>query len=140
LPASSRVKNGIIVVAADNRQVRAVIATALRRAGHVVLEAPDSVVMSDIADRYLADLRLCIVDATSPDSPAMVALGLVRTCKPGVAVVLLSDSAETPTALSTAEVHVVVKPFQVAQLVDLAGRILNPPLEATLATPTESPH
>ena len=68
------------------------------------------------------------------------AASLLRARKAGLPVVLLTDSADAPGALTGPNVHLVVKPFQVAQLAELADRILRAGMEVPTAASAEGPH
>ena len=117
-----------VLLAEDDVDLRAVMARALERAGHIVVQTPDGAAALDrIQQGEAFDLVL-----TDLEMPARTGLEVIAGCKrqhPGVPVVATSGKGRpVSVALDLAQRSgadaVIAKPFKLSVLVDLVTRVV----------------
>ena len=117
-----------ILLADDEDAVREVIAAALRRRGHDVIEAPDGLhaLQAILAAPVPPDLLL--TDVAMPGMDGFELAEAVLQLHPGLPVVFISGLAEElferHGSQFPGEVHVLRKPFRLDQLVEVIERAL----------------
>jgi DNA-binding response OmpR family regulator len=109
-----------ILVIEDDRNVRDVVATYLRRVGHDVLEAADGKrALSAIA---ADDIDLVITDINMPEMDGIEVITALRKSAPGAPVIAMSGGGLVhkqlllDTARMLGAVHTLAKPFELEDL------------------------
>ena len=132
-PQSSQVTTGAtpltgtVLIADDNRQVRAVLATALESAGCRVLEAADGEQTLQVFAAHRDEIDLAIVDIDMPKLRGTECLARLRKARPDLRAIVVTgvyDAGWEPK--DPRQVRYLRKPFQLAELTRLAGKLLQP--------------
>ncbi len=120
--------SGTILVADDDAAIRTVLNQALSRAGY------DVRVTSNAASlwRWVAagDGDLVITDVNMPDENAFDLLPRVKKMRPDLPVVVMSAQNTFMTAIRASEAgayEYLPKPFDLTELINIAGRALSEP-------------
>lgn len=127
-----------LVLIDDDESVRVMLALALTRAGHQVLEAGDGQQGLELARASVCDL--VITDLVMPVQEGVETIMALRRERPRVPIIAISGGARhSQLYLSMAEKigadRVLPKPFLPQQLVDLVATILASPRAATANPP-----
>jgi len=127
--------SGTILVADDDAAIRTVLNQALSRAGY------DVRVTSNAASlwRWVAagDGDLVITDVNMPDENAFDLLPRVKKMRPDLPVVVMSAQNTFMTAIRASEAgayEYLPKPFDLTELINIAGRALSEPKNKPAAT------
>ncbi|WP_273785206.1 nitrogen regulation protein NR(I) [Brucella intermedia] len=127
--------SGTILVADDDAAIRTVLNQALSRAGY------DVRVTSNAASlwRWVAagDGDLIITDVNMPDENAFDLLPRVKKMRPDLPVVVMSAQNTFMTAIRASEAgayEYLPKPFDLTELINIAGRALSEPKNKPAAT------
>lgn len=119
----------VILVVDDEASIRSIIARVLKRAGHSVEEAPDGVEAINVVRKKPVDLLITDIQMPRMDGRALILE--FRKHHPDVPVIAISGGGgmSPPTAmLEQAEAlgaaAVMAKPFKVAELLTVVGRVL----------------
>ncbi|WP_139975989.1 nitrogen regulation protein NR(I) [Ochrobactrum sp. CGA5] len=125
---------GTILVADDDAAIRTVLNQALSRAGY------DVRVTSNAASlwRWVAagDGDLVITDVNMPDENAFDLLPRVKKMRPDLPVVVMSAQNTFMTAIKASEAgayEYLPKPFDLTELINIAGRALSEPKRKPVA-------
>jgi CheY-like chemotaxis protein len=130
-PAGTAGPNGaggsVVLVVEDSEAVRWITATALRRAGYVVLEATDG----ETALRHCAErggkIDLLLTDVVMPGMNGRELAEEVERAYPGVSVLYMSgytDDAVLERGISREQVSLLQKPFTVPVLLQHVSEML----------------
>ncbi|MHC4342714.1 MAG: response regulator [Planctomycetota bacterium] len=116
-------KGESILLAEKNRQVRAIMAAALRAAAYQVLHAEDSpAALSLYADR----VRLAILDRDLPGRGGIDCVKDLRETRPDLPAVIIGELSDAAAGAEDEGRTVFLrKPFQMAELTALVRRILS---------------
>ncbi|WP_020386040.1 response regulator transcription factor [Kribbella catacumbae] len=115
-----------ILVVEDEPRIAALVAKAVRRAGHSVVVAEDGEVGLFLAAEDDADL--VILDLGLPARSGIDVLSALSMTRPFLPVVILTGQDEPQCrsiCLAGGAAAFVVKPFSVAALCDLVGNVLS---------------
>jgi CheY-like chemotaxis protein len=136
-----------VFLAEDDVEMRRLIATALRRDGHFVLEAPDGLgLLMDLGHAFWGDqedrgIRSVIIsDIRMPGRDGLEILrGICRMhwCPPVILITAFGDRGLHAHAAALGAHAVLDKPFDLAALRDLVARIATAEGPATPAAATE---
>jgi two-component system, NtrC family, nitrogen regulation response regulator GlnG len=120
--------NGLVLVADDDTAIRTVLNQALSRAGYEVR------VTSNIATlwRWIASGEgdLVVTDVVMPDGDAFELLPRVKRQRPDLPIVVMSAQNTFMTAIKASErgaYEYLPKPFDLQELIAIAGRALSEP-------------
>jgi CheY-like chemotaxis protein len=137
----------LVLVAEDDADVRAVVATALRKDGLSVVEAVDG---ADLVEHIgaalifgnvfgqLDPIALVISDVRMPGRSGLEILAQLRRSEIGVGVILMTAHADAETRAEAERLGadaMVAKPFCVEDLLRVVNTILG---DARTPTPTEA--
>jgi nitrogen-specific signal transduction histidine kinase/CheY-like chemotaxis protein len=115
-----------LLVVADDDHVRAIVASSLRPRGYAVLQARDGVDAMQRLRESEGRIRLVILDLDRPRAGEPSYLGQIRAAGVRVPVVVTTGSRELVMGSSEQDnVHVLRKPFQMAELAALIRRVLS---------------
>jgi two-component system, chemotaxis family, chemotaxis protein CheY len=130
-----------LVLIDDDESVRVMLALALTRAGHQVLEAGDGQQGLELARASGCDM--VITDLVMPVQEGVETIMALRRERPRVPIIAISGGARHSSLyLSMAEKigadRVLAKPFLPQQLVDLVSTVLAEPRSPVIAPPDSS--
>lgn len=116
-----------VLIVDDEPLIRWSLSEGLTRAGYEVFEAQDRKSALEVIGRE--PINLVFLDLRLPDSDDLGLLRQLRVASPKLAVILMTAHG-TPEVCAQAERDgarwVVGKPFDIDEMVDLAGRSLIP--------------
>ncbi len=115
-----------LLLAEDNRQVRAILASVLKSAGYRVFQAEDGVQLMDLFERWRDRASLAILDADLPRKSGLACAREILDTQPGFRVILISGLPEVADACrDLANAYFMAKPFEVSELAALVQRVLG---------------
>ncbi len=119
-------EDGTVLLAEDNRQARAILATALSMAGLTVIQAKDGEEAVKLHLEHIKKIELVILDLDLPRKSGKQSLLEMRARKPDLATIMISGFPDASNALSDIEnVQFIEKPFQPSQLVSAVRETLR---------------
>jgi CheY-like chemotaxis protein len=118
-----------VLVADDEETVRTLLSLALPRFGILPLLAADGDEAIRVYQAHAAEVRVALLDVRMPGRDGPATLAALRALTPGLPCVFMTGhaggySTDDLRALGAAEV--VVKPFQLDELVNLLRRLCAP--------------
>lgn len=125
-----------IIVAEDDRDMREMLASSLRRRGHEVVECENGAILLhaiDLLTRNRRQVDLIISDVRMPGLPGMRALEMVRAEDPYVPVIVMTGFPEIDARVEASELGVAgffAKPFDIEEICQLADQLLHSALVA----------
>ena len=115
-----------ILVAEDNEQVRAVIATALESSGFTVLEACDGAEASRLFEERKGDIALAVLDVDMPGKSGKACMREFHDRRPTLPIVLITGFQDKSiTDGEPGDVLLLRKPFSPHKLIRLVGEMLT---------------
>ncbi len=125
-PAVARGGGATILVAEDNAQVRAVIASALTAAGYEVIQVADGIGAMKVIETPGNRVRLAILDVDMPKMSGKVCLARIREAHPEFPVIMMSGFYDVSHCGHEIEgVSLLQKPFQIAELTRRVGEMFD---------------
>ncbi len=116
-------KGETIILAEDNRQVRAIIAATLGAAGYNVVQASDGVEAVKAFDTRKESVQLLILDVDLPRMGGISCLEKIRQVRPDIPAIAISGLADVRLAdESVTGVTFLRKPFQPSELTALVSQ------------------
>jgi PAS domain S-box-containing protein len=115
----------LVVLAETDRQVRAILASALKSGGYSVIQTADgAAAMAAIKARQDA-VRLVVLDLDLPKKPGLACMREIRSLQIDAPVVMLTSNLDLASegVLGDRE-HLLRKPFRTAELLELAGQLV----------------
>jgi two-component system, cell cycle sensor histidine kinase and response regulator CckA len=110
-------RNAVILVAEDDRLVRQVVVTVLRRAGYLVLESTDPEHALQLSREQAGPIDLLLTDVVMPMMNGKELARRLCTQRPGLPVLYMSGYAdEAFHGVVDADVHFLAKPISPDQL------------------------
>jgi two-component system cell cycle sensor histidine kinase/response regulator CckA len=119
---------GVVLLAEDDAAVRQVVATVLRRAGYVVLDASGPLEALALAREHREPIDLLLTDAVMPLWSGKQLAERVSELRPGVRVIYMSGYTDRDIVhhgVLDAQVHFLPKPITPEPLLDLVARVLG---------------
>ncbi|MCZ6572520.1 MAG: PAS domain S-box protein [Planctomycetota bacterium] len=113
----------LVLVAEDQRQLRAIMASTLRSAGYRVLQAADGEQALELFQAHRDEARLLVLDIDMPKLDGLSFLEEVTKQRPGLPAVVISGLADPPRVEQSC-VRFLAKPFPMAELARVAGEAL----------------
>ena len=118
-----------LIVAEDNRQVRAILSSVLESAGYTVVQASDGNDAMSAFEPIASTVRLVVLDADLPQRSGISCLREMRSRSPRLKAIVISGLADAARDVRELEDVVFLgKPFDVAELTRIVGRSLEPGL------------
>jgi DNA-binding response OmpR family regulator len=115
LPGEASADAGVVLLAEDDRAVRRLMSSELRRRGFVVLEARHGGEALQICKQYSADIDVLVTDVVMPTMNGVDLAASARPLRPGMAVVFMTghpERAGVDLSLSGADASdLLIKPF-----------------------------
>lgn len=131
-----------LLIADDEGALRAVLGRGFRRAGFTVTEAADGEEAIAQFDRH-PDIDVVLLDVSMPKKDGIAVFDHIRARSTGVRVLFMTGYVEHPTdvseRLSTDDVAMVAKPFELKELVARVRSMVDDP-RPTAPTPAPSKH
>jgi len=109
-----------ILIADDERAIRALLKDALLRAGHSVYEASNGLEAVAIFRSYANDIDVIVMDMTMPVMNGAQAILRIRETRPNVRVICISGFSDTEIPQGP----FLQKPFSLGALVSLITELL----------------
>jgi two-component system, NtrC family, nitrogen regulation response regulator GlnG len=131
-------KTGTVIVADDDAAIRTVVGQALTRAGYDVRSASNAAMLWRFVQSGEGDL--IITDVMMPDENAFDLIPRIRKLRPELPIVVMSAQNTFMTAIKASErgaYEYLPKPFDLQELVSIAGRAIAEPKAMT--PPSEPP-
>jgi CheY-like chemotaxis protein len=119
---------GVVLLAEDDAPVRQVVATVLRRAGYVVLDASGPLEALALAREHREPIDLLLTDAVMPLWSGKELADRVSELRPGVRVIYMSGYTDRDIVhhgVLDAQVHFLPKPITPEPLLELVARVLG---------------
>jgi PAS domain S-box-containing protein len=118
-------RNAVILVAEDDRSVRQVVVTVLRRAGYLVLESTDPQHALELSREYAGSIDLLLTDVVMPMMNGKELARHLGTHRPDLAVLYMSGYAEEAFhGVVDPGVHLLAKPVSPDQLLTAVEQLL----------------
>lgn len=115
-----------LILAEDNRQVRAILASALMVAGYNALQAEDGEVAESLFREQYEDVGLVILDIDLPKKNGIDCLYALREIQPDLPAIVMSGLGKVRLEKPLPEnVVVLTKPFVMSDLVTAVQRCLK---------------
>ncbi len=131
-------KTGTVIVADDDAAIRTVVGQALTRAGFEVKSASNAASLWRFVQNGEGDL--VITDVMMPDENAFDLIPRIRKLRPELPIVVMSAQNTFMTAIKASErgaYEYLPKPFDLQELVSIAGRAIAEPRSVAPAAPEQ---
>jgi DNA-binding NtrC family response regulator len=130
-----------ILVAEDERGVRDLILTTIRRSGFLALSAADGREAMQLIEADSRRVDLLVSDIMMPGIGGLDLAKLARAKRPGLPIILMSGYGqwELPPDAIAADIHLLEKPFTAHRLADAIKDALAGAVPSTDAPPTDGP-
>jgi two-component system, NtrC family, nitrogen regulation response regulator GlnG len=131
-------KTGTVIVADDDAAIRTVVGQALSRAGYDVRSASNAATLWRFVQSGEGDL--VITDVMMPDENAFDLIPRIRKLRPELPIVVMSAQNTFMTAIKASErgaYEYLPKPFDLQELVAVAGRAIAEPKNIAVAPPEQ---
>jgi two-component system, NtrC family, nitrogen regulation response regulator GlnG len=131
-------KTGTVIVADDDAAIRTVVGQALSRAGYDVRSASNAATLWRFVQSGEGDL--VITDVMMPDENAFDLIPRIRKLRPELPIVVMSAQNTFMTAIKASErgaYEYLPKPFDLQELVAVAGRAIAEPKSVAPAPPEQ---
>ena len=116
-----------VLLVEDDTRVATLVASALRKAGYTVLEAPDARRAIDIVSRHQGAIDLLLTDVVMPGMNGRELAEYVTLALPGTRVLYMSgysDDAVLQRGIETATANFLQKPFSMEALARKVRQVL----------------
>jgi two-component system nitrogen regulation response regulator GlnG len=126
-------RSGTVIVADDDAAIRTVVGQALTRAGYDVRSASNAAMLWRFVQSGEGDL--VITDVMMPDENAFDLIPRIRKLRPELPIVVMSAQNTFMTAIKASErgaYEYLPKPFDLKELVAIAGRAISEPKAAAV--------
>lgn len=125
-PAGAEVEEGgLLLIAEDNRHVRAIIVTALRAMRHEIVQVGDGQALLDAVAEHGDAIRLMIVDVELPRRSGLECVRALRASGDTTPVILITARYDVGLDDEADEQTIVLrKPFQIVELSRLVQGLL----------------
>ncbi len=127
-----------VLVADESAEVRRVASQALRAAGFAAVEVRDA----DDAQRLIEDparIGLVVTDVAMPGFGDFDVATRMRRRDPGVPILFITEQTDAVTdRVTPPPCYCLSKPFTAAVLVEVAARLLSPPMTSTSTSTSRS--
>jgi two-component system, NtrC family, nitrogen regulation response regulator GlnG len=131
-------KTGTVIVADDDAAIRTVVGQALTRAGYDVRSASNAAMLWRFVQGGEGDL--VITDVMMPDENAFDLIPRIRKLRPELPIVVMSAQNTFMTAIKASErgaYEYLPKPFDLQELVSIAGRAIAEPKAVAAPVPDQ---
>ncbi|HLK47130.1 MAG TPA: response regulator [Bryobacteraceae bacterium] len=133
-----------ILVVEDNGALRRLMLRILAGSGYSVLEASNGAQAVDLFRQHSPALDLAIVDMVMPGMSGLDVAAEMERLRPGMKILYISGYASSVAMESISSRfpdHVLIKPFDAAQLIDRVALLLKPaePQTSTVVPPNAEP-
>ena len=115
-----------IVVADDDKAIRLVLETALKRSGFDVTLTENAAGLWTLAQQNFADL--IITDVVMPDANAFELIPKIKKINSDIPIIVMSAQNTLMTAIKANELgafEYIPKPFDIAELLNIINRSVN---------------
>jgi len=119
-------KNVKIIVADDDKAIRLVLETALKRSGFEVTTTENAASLWRLVQENFADL--IITDVVMPDENAFDLIPKIRKVNPNVPIIVMSAQNTLMTAIKANELGAfesIPKPFDIGELITIVNRSIK---------------
>lgn len=119
-------KNVKIIVADDDKAIRLVLETALKRSGFEVTTAENAAGLWSLVQENFADL--IITDVVMPDENAFDLIPKIRKINPDVPIIVMSAQNTLMTAIKANELgafEYIPKPFDITEIITIVNRSIK---------------
>jgi len=119
-------KNVKIIVADDDKAIRLVLETALKRSGFEVTTTENAAGLWRLVQENFADL--IITDVVMPDENAFDLIPKIRKVNPNVPIIVMSAQNTLMTAIKANELgafEYIPKPFDIGELITIVNRSIK---------------
>ena len=119
-------KNVKIIVADDDKAIRLVLETALKRSGFEVTTAENAAGLWSLVQENFADL--IITDVVMPDENAFDLIPKIRKINPDIPIIVMSAQNTLMTAIKANELgafEYIPKPFDITELITIVNRSIK---------------
>lgn len=112
----------LVLMADDEAALVGAVARQLRRTGHSVYVAMSAAECRRLFEEYRAAVEVAVIDVMLGDGDGRLLAERFRDARPDLGIVLISATAGSSMAESSAPDRILLKPFDVAELVDAIER------------------
>jgi CheY-like chemotaxis protein len=127
-PAAGRPVAGhgeLVVLAENDRQVRAILASALKSAGYGVIQTADGAAAIAALKARQDEVRMVVLDLDLPKKLGLACLREIRSLQVDAPVIVLTGNFNfEPEGVLGEREHLLRKPFRTAELLELAGQLI----------------
>jgi two-component system nitrogen regulation response regulator GlnG len=119
-------KNVKIIVADDDKAIRLVLETALKRSGFEVITTENAAGLWRLVQENFADL--IITDVVMPDENAFNLIPKIRKVSPNIPIIVMSAQNTLMTAIKANELgafEYIPKPFDIGELITIVNRSIK---------------
>jgi len=119
-------KNVKIIVADDDKAIRLVLETALKRSGFEVTTTENAASLWRLVQENFADL--IITDVVMPDENAFDLIPKIRKVNPSIPIIVMSAQNTLMTAIKANELgafEYIPKPFDIGELITIVNRSIK---------------
>jgi PAS domain S-box-containing protein len=119
-----------ILLVEDERRVRDLVSTVLRRCGYTVLEACRGEEALEVARNHVAPIHLLLSDVVMPGIGGRMVAARVTELRPGTRILLMSgysDDVTLRTGIEAAQTPFIQKPFTATDLALKVREVLSGP-------------
>ncbi len=119
-------KNVKIIVADDDKAIRLVLETALKRSGFEVTTTENAAGLWRLVQENFADL--IITDVVMPDENAFDLIPKIRKVNPNIPIIVMSAQNTLMTAIKANELgafEYIPKPFDIGELITIVNRSIK---------------
>ncbi len=119
-------KNVKIIVADDDKAIRLVLETALKRSGFEVITTENAAGLWRLVQENFADL--IITDVVMPDENAFNLIPKIRKVSPNIPIIVMSAQNTLMTAIKANELGAfdyIPKPFDIGELITIVNRSIK---------------
>jgi len=119
-------KNIKIIVADDDKAIRLVLETALKRSGFEVTTAENAAALWNCVQENFADL--IITDVVMPDENAFDLIPKIKKINPNIPIIVMSAQNTLMTAIKANELgafEYIPKPFDITELISIVNRSIK---------------
>jgi DNA-binding NtrC family response regulator len=112
----------VALVVDDEPAVREVASAVLQQKGYVTLSASNAAEALKLSRNRSEQIDVLITDVELGDGDGIDLAGLIRTERPGIAILVISGNDENKRLARAKRYAFLPKPFEVAQLLDFVHR------------------
>ena len=124
--AANRGSGELVLLAEDDWHVRTILTTTLESFGYTVMAAETGPGLMALFEQQRDEIRLIVTDVDLPGRSGLVCLRDIRAVNDGLPVIVITGNVDVDTRSHADERTVLLqKPFRMAELGDVAGRLLS---------------